>query len=76
MSYALTTTLRPQNTFFMQLASIFYGSKESYLRRKAYSQTVRELQNLSERQLLDIGVPSRGNIRDFAYESAYHKATP
>jgi uncharacterized protein YjiS (DUF1127 family) len=41
-------------------------------RRRIYAQTVRELSNLSDRDLADLGI-SRFAIRDIAIEAAYGK---
>ena len=52
------------------LPGIFAGLGQRYARYKTYRNTFAELDDLSERELLDLGI-TKGNIRSIAYQAAY-----
>lgn len=68
MGYA--QTISPQKGLFFGLFSNYAEVRVEQFRRSIFAQTVRELEQLSDRQLQDIGVP-RSEIRDRAYRSVY-----
>lgn len=49
---------------------LFAGLRDHLARRAVYRQTVRELNDLSARELADLGM-SRSMIRSVAYEAAW-----
>jgi len=55
-----------------RLAEIATGLSEAYAAWRVYRQTVTELQNLSSRELADLGL-TRGMIRQVALDAAYGK---
>ena len=52
------------------LAGLFSGLRDHLARRAVYRQTVRELNDLTARELADLGM-SRSMIRSVAYEAAW-----
>ena len=56
-----------------RLSEIFSGFAEAYAAWRVYRRTLAELQELSVRELDDLGL-NRGNIQAAAYEAAYGKA--
>ncbi|MFY2824488.1 DUF1127 domain-containing protein [Ruegeria sp. MALMAid1280] len=70
MGYAQTVT--PQKGLFFGMFSNYAEARVEHFRRGIYAKTVRSLENLTDRQLEDIGVP-RCDINRRAYESVYHK---
>ena len=61
-----------QATLADRFAAFFKLGKDAVERRRVYNQTVAELNNLSDRDLADLGL-ARGNINQIAYEAAYTK---
>lgn len=53
-----------------RVANLFDGLRARRAQYSVYRTTLRELQNLSERELNDLGM-SRANIRAVAYKAAY-----
>jgi len=51
-------------------APIFGGIVERFTRYRDYRTTLNELQTLSERELVDLGI-TRGDVRSIAYRAAY-----
>lgn len=70
MGYAQTVT--PQKGLFFGLFSNYAEARVEHFRRDIFAKSVRALENLSDRQLADIGI-SRSEIKQRAYESVYHK---
>ncbi|GEK68133.1 MULTISPECIES: DUF1127 domain-containing protein [Paracoccus] len=54
------------------IAKFVANVRENMARRAVYRQTLRELGELSNRDLADLGL-NRGNIRSVAYEAAWGK---
>lgn len=69
MGYA--NTVAPQQGLFFGMFSNYAEARVEHYRRKAYGRTVRSLEQLSDRQLRDIGVP-RSEIKRRVYDSVYH----
>jgi uncharacterized protein YjiS (DUF1127 family) len=57
-------------SFFDRLAALMVGVKDLIARRRVFNQTLFELNQLSDRDLSDLGL-SRANIADVAREAAY-----
>jgi uncharacterized protein YjiS (DUF1127 family) len=53
-----------------RFVSLIAGWKDDYATRKAYRQTVKELSELSDRELNDLGI-GRGSIRLIARMAVY-----
>lgn len=53
-----------------RLRGLWDAMGEARARRRVYNETLRELSNLSSRDLEDLGI-SRGMISRIAYEAAY-----
>lgn len=70
MTHAETNTAQPG--FFAGLLSDYCDAKVEGFRRRIYTKSVRDLENLNDQQLSDIGVP-RDQIKQRAYQSVYHK---
>ncbi|MDP5216175.1 DUF1127 domain-containing protein [Ruegeria sp. 2205SS24-7] len=70
MTYANTAT-RPG--FLTRIYSAWAENKLDQYRRALYTRTVRELENLSDQQLDDIGI-ARPDIKHKAYASVYQNA--
>ncbi len=67
----LLHTARPQNSLLASLMSTYSDARIELNRRRTYSQATRALENLSDRQLQDIGVP-RSQINQIAYDNTYN----
>ncbi|QFQ86354.1 DUF1127 domain-containing protein [Paracoccus kondratievae] len=52
------------------IAKFVAGLRENMARRAVYRQTLRELGELSDRELADLGL-NRSNLRGVAYEAAW-----
>lgn len=61
-----------QKGLFFGLFANHAEAKVEQFRRKAFANTVRQLEQLNDDQLADIGVPRR-EIKQRAYRSVYHK---
>jgi len=59
------------SSLFGRLAAAWEAYKADEAKRAAYKTTVRELRNLSDRELADLGM-HRSHIKRIAYEAAYH----
>ncbi|WP_170571621.1 DUF1127 domain-containing protein [Ruegeria atlantica] len=70
MGYAQTVT--PQKGLLFGMFSNYAEARVEHFRRGILANTVRELENLSDKQLADIGMP-RDEIKERAYQSVYHK---
>ncbi len=70
MTYAHTAQFE-RKPFFSGLFASYSEQKIDVFRRQMVAKTVRKLENLSDRQLNDIGVP-RSEIHRRAYDSVYH----
>ena len=55
-----------------RFSGIVKAVKDALSRRRVYSQTLFELNGLSDRDLFDLGM-SRSNITDIAHQAAYGK---
>lgn len=53
-----------------RVADLLNGLRARRAQYSVYRTTLRELQNLSERELNDLGI-NRANIRSIAYQAAY-----
>ena len=69
MAY-VNSTRSAQVSFFDRLAALMVGVKDLIARRRVFNQTLFELNQLSDRDLSDLGL-SRANIADVAREAAY-----
>ncbi|WP_170766406.1 DUF1127 domain-containing protein [Ruegeria lacuscaerulensis] len=65
-------TITPQKGLFFGLFSNYAEVRVEQFRRRIYADTVQKLENLSDKQLQDIGIP-RDEIKERAYQSVYHK---
>lgn len=52
--------------------ALFADASDAWTRYSLYRTTLNELQDLSNRELADLGL-ARGNLRSIAYETAYLK---
>ena len=68
MGYAQTAT--PQKGLFFGMFSNYAEARVELYRRGIFAKTVRSLEQLTDRQLDDIGVP-RSEIKQRAYQSVY-----
>ena len=69
MAY-MNSTRSAQVTFFDRFAALMVGAKGLITRRRVFNQTLFELNQLSDRDLSDLGL-SRANIADVAREAAF-----
>ncbi|MFM2349112.1 MAG: hypothetical protein RIR04_78 [Pseudomonadota bacterium] len=69
MAY-VNSTRSAQVSFFDRFAALMVGVKDLIARRRVFNQTLFELNQLSDRDLSDLGL-SRANIADVAREAAY-----
>ncbi len=69
MAY-MNSTRSAQVSFFDRFAALMVGVKDLIARRRVFNQTLFELNQLSDRDLSDLGL-SRANIADVAREAAY-----
>jgi len=69
MAY-MNSTRSAQVSFFDRFAALMVGVKDLIARRRVFNQTLFELDQLSDRDLSDLGL-SRANIADVAREAAY-----
>lgn len=61
-------TTHTLNNFWLKLVSLFnFETKPEPYSRRAYRETYKALDSLTDRELLDIGI-TRGDIHDVAYE--------
>ena len=77
MAYANTNSgvkngREASNGLVDRFASLFETFKLAAQRRRVYSQTLRELNALTDRDLVDLGI-SRGSISAIAREASYTK---
>ncbi len=70
MGYAQTVS--PQKGLFFGLFSNYAEARVEHFRKGIFAKTVRELEQLSDKQLEDIGIP-REEIKERAYQSVYLK---
>jgi uncharacterized protein YjiS (DUF1127 family) len=66
----MNSTRSAQVSFFDRFAALMVGVKDLIARRRVFNQTLFELNQLSDRDLSDLGL-SRANIADVAREAAY-----
>ena len=66
-------TVQPQRGLFAGLFADYAEARVEQFCRRLLAKTVRELEQLSDQQLSDIGMP-RDQIRQRAYDSVYHHA--
>lgn len=66
----LTDTFSVQGTMGDKIATLWAYAVEARTKRFVYRQTMRELNDLSARELADLGI-HRSMIRRISYESAY-----
>ncbi|MEZ5912943.1 MAG: DUF1127 domain-containing protein [Paracoccaceae bacterium] len=70
---AFVTDIRSiEHSILSRLAGFVATLRENRERRKLYNQTVRELSNLTNRELADLGL-HRAMISRVAYEAAFGK---
>lgn len=69
MAY-MNSTRSAQVSFLDRFAALMVGVKDLIARRRVFNQTLFELNQLSDRDLSDLGL-SRANIADVAREAAY-----
>jgi uncharacterized protein YjiS (DUF1127 family) len=69
MAY-MNSTRSAQVSFFDHFAALMVGAKGLITRRRVFNQTLFELNQLSDRDLSDLGL-SRANIADVAREAAF-----
>ncbi len=70
MAYATEITTGTQSGFSARFTGLLIDLRARLARRKVYNQTLSELQNLSNRELADLGL-NRSIIRRVAYQAAY-----
>ncbi len=68
----LTETFSAAPSFFGRLAVLRAKLVDAAAKRKVYRTTYAELDNLTSRELADLGI-ARTMIREIAYEAAYGK---
>ena len=71
MAYVNSTRVAP-NGLADRFAALVKSAKTALNKRRVYAQTVRELNALSDRELLDLGL-HKSMIVDVAREAAYGK---
>ncbi|QHQ35882.1 DUF1127 domain-containing protein [Algicella marina] len=69
MAY-LNQTIAANGTFTEKATAAFRVLQERYAQHKLYKRTLRELRELSARELADLGL-SHANLHSIAYESVY-----
>ncbi|RVT85362.1 DUF1127 domain-containing protein [Rhodobacteraceae bacterium CCMM004] len=69
MAYASTTHRTDRGTR-SRIANSFSQIGESWARYRLYRRTLSEMQDLSNRELADLGL-NRSNLRSIAYHAAY-----
>ena len=69
MAYVTTTRIEARHGAG-RISGLFDSLKTAIARRRIYSQTLSELNQLSDRELADLGL-SRFSIVQTAYEAAY-----
>jgi len=67
---AHTYTVDAPKGLFDGLFARYADAKVEHFRRRIFAKTVQDLENLSDKQLRDIGVP-RDEIKRRAYQSVY-----
>lgn len=67
----VTNTSYSQTGLVHRVAGMIADLKQRYAAYRVYRTTLRELQQLSTRELADLGL-SRSEIRRVAYHAAYH----
>jgi len=67
---AAISDIRYEAGFAARMIETVKSLAARYEQRKIYRSTLNELQNLSARELADIGI-SRSMVRSIAYEAAY-----
>jgi len=65
-----TETLSSQTSLMTRVAAAWDTYKANAEKRAVYKQTLSELQNLTSRELMDLGI-HRSHIKRIAYEAAY-----
>lgn len=71
MAYATEIQNTSRGTSLRERLSAFFADvQESRRKARVYRATLRELQQLSDRELTDLGL-ARGNLRMVAFEAAY-----
>ncbi|WP_170473216.1 DUF1127 domain-containing protein [Ruegeria profundi] len=70
---AHTHTAEARTGLFGGLFSNYADAKVEFFRRRIFSNTVRNLERLSDHQLADIGI-DRSEIKQRAYESVFNGA--
>lgn len=70
MAYVNTRTIGIVGTLRDRLTAFFAASQDARARNAVYRQTVRELNQLTERELADLGI-HRSSIQKIAHEAAY-----
>jgi uncharacterized protein YjiS (DUF1127 family) len=69
MAFVTSTRATPVS-FADRFATLVSGVKDLMARRRVFNQTLYELNQLSDRDLSDLGL-SRANVADVAREAAY-----
>jgi uncharacterized protein YjiS (DUF1127 family) len=69
MAY-VNSTRAASGSFQDRLTAVTRSIRAELLRRRMYSQTARELNALTDRELADLGI-HRANIRQIAMQAAY-----
>ncbi|WP_170336493.1 DUF1127 domain-containing protein [Ruegeria arenilitoris] len=64
-------SIKAQKGLFGGLFANYAEARVENFRRRIYTKTVRELEQLSDQRLQDIGIP-RSEIHRRAYQSVYH----
>ncbi len=70
MAYATEITTGTQSGLSARFTGLLIDLRARLARRKVYTQTISELQNLSDRELADLGL-NRSIIRRVAFQAAY-----
>ena len=72
MAYESNLTNAASTGFADQIAALFADFRAKAARRKIYRDTLRELSELSTRELNDLGL-NRSMLKRIAYQAAYEK---